>query len=171
MREPAQRGRLLQFSEAAIAATLLLLAALAWTTTGKLASGHIQPGMSDGSGSMGSMSTSAGTPMLGLFLLTWVAMMVAMMFPAITPVVITFDRWIRRTNRSRAGTALFVGGYLAVWSAAGLLFYWATRYIQPLLPAGAPGIRWTGFLIALAGAYQLTPAKAACLKQCKSPLA
>jgi predicted metal-binding membrane protein len=52
----------------------------------------------------------------------WVAMMVAMMFPAAAPMVLLFDR-VQRGRREAAGsyvpTAYFVGAYLAIWTAFG----------------------------------------------------
>jgi len=110
-------------------------------------------------------------PVLFLFLITWVVMMVAMMFPAVVPVVVTFDRWVRRTDRPRSATALFAGGYLAVWSSIGLVFYAAIVYLEPLIPSGTASVRWGASLLILAGVYQLTPLKTKCLKQCRSPLA
>jgi predicted metal-binding membrane protein len=113
----------------------------------------------------------ASTGMMGLFLVTWVVMMVAMMFPAIVPVVITFDRWVRRARRPRSATMTFVGGYLLVWTGFGLVVYAAVVYFQPRLPMGDGAIRLGAALLILAGVYQLTPLKSRCLRQCRSPLA
>jgi predicted metal-binding membrane protein len=111
------------------------------------------------------------TGMMGLFLVTWVVMMVAMMFPAIVPVVITFDRWVRRARRPRSATMAFVGGYLLVWTGFGLIVYTAVVLFQPRLPMGDDAIRLGAALLILAGMYQFTPLKSRCLRQCRSPLA
>ncbi len=61
----------------------------------------------------------------------------------------------------------FVGGYLLVW----LAFSLGAAQLQLLVaPHGAaePGVR-AGILLG-AGLYQLTPAKSACLKHCRSPV-
>ncbi|MDP8960893.1 MAG: DUF2182 domain-containing protein [Actinomycetota bacterium] len=159
--------------ESALVGTLLGLSALAWLVTGQLSAPEMQHGLlTGGAASMAPMSSGAGSvPMLGLFLLTWVVMMVAMMFPSVAPVVVTFDRWVRRTRPSRWATILFVGGYLAVWAVSGLVVYAAIAYLSPLLPMGEGALRWGGGLLVLAGAYQLTPLKRVCLRHCHSPLA
>ena len=57
-----------------------------------------------------------------LFLGMWVAMMVAMMFPAAAPMILFFDRvqgGKREAGRSYVPTAYFVGAYLAIWAAFG----------------------------------------------------
>jgi hypothetical protein len=72
------------------------LSALAWLGTGRLAMPGMRAGILTGRGT-GSMD-GGGAPMaLGLFLLTWVVMMAAMMLPAAAPVVLAVDRWARRT--------------------------------------------------------------------------
>jgi predicted metal-binding membrane protein len=108
--------------------------------------------------------------MMGLFLVTWVVMMVAMMFPAIVPVIITFDRWVRKARRPRSATMTFVGGYLLVWTGFGLVVY-AGVVFQPRLLMGDSAIRLGAALLILAGMYQFTPLKSRCLQHCRSPLA
>jgi predicted metal-binding membrane protein len=159
--------------EVALVGALLGLSALAWLVTGQLSTPDMRHGLLTGAGSTMSMSsTGAGSlPLVGLFLLTWVVMMVAMMFPAVSPVVVTFDRWVRRTRPSRWASVLFVGGYLVVWTVSGLVIYAVVVYVQPLLPSGEGALRWGGGLLVLAGGYQLTPLKAVCLRHCRSPLA
>lgn len=159
--------------EAALVATLLGLSAVAWLVTDQLAGPDMRRGLLTGSGSAMSMSSAgAGSmPVLGLFLLTWVVMMVAMMFPAISPVVVTFDRWVRRTRPSRWATVLFMGGYLLVWTASGFVIYAVVVYLGRLLSPGEAALRWGGGLLVLAGGYQLTPLRWACLRHCRSPLA
>jgi len=66
----------------AIIAALLICAAAAWLVTADQAA---------------SMSVMGGVAMLGagLFLATWVVMMVAMMFPSVAPMVLTHARIVR----------------------------------------------------------------------------
>jgi predicted metal-binding membrane protein len=62
----------------------------------------------------------------------------------------------------------FAGGYLLVWLAFGA----GAAALQAFVLAGAshpPALR--GGLLAVAGLYQLTPAKAVCLRHCRSPFA
>lgn len=159
--------------ETALAGALLGLAAIAWVAAGWLGASHMRLGPLTGSGSMSSMPEGVAptAAMMGLFLVTWTVMMVAMMFPAIVPVVVTFDRWVRRAHRPRSATMSFVGGYLLVWAGFGVLVHAAVVYLQPLLPRGDGGIRLGAVLLVLAGAYQFTPVKSVCLRHCRSPLA
>lgn len=158
--------------EATLVGSLLGLAALAWFATAQLSSPEMRVGLLTREAGLSSMpgGGSLSWPVLAFFLLTWVVMMVAMMFPAVVPVVLTFDRWVRRTGRSRLATALFSGGYLFVWSSIGLVFYAAIVYLEPLVPRGMASVRWGAALLVVAGAYQLTPLKTKCLRTCRSPL-
>lgn len=159
--------------ETALVGTLLGLAAIAWVAAGWLGASHMRLGPLTGSESMSSrpVGVAPTVAMMGLFLVTWTVMMVAMMFPAIIPVVVTFDRWVRRAQRPRSATMSFVGGYLLVWAGFGVLVYTAVVYLQPLLPRGEGAIRLGAVLLVLAGAYQFTPLKSVCLRHCRSPLA
>ena len=149
---------------APLAGALLALAAAAW-----VASALRMAGMDAGPG------TNPGA--LGFFLGTWVLMMTAMMLPAITPTALALrdlprERSGRGSSADAVEVGLFLAGYLAVWTAAGLLGY-------ALLEAGHAldggffawdrAGRWTAAsVIVMAALYQLTPAKGACLKRCRS---
>lgn len=66
--------------------------------------------------------------------------------------------------------ALFAAGYLAVWELAGVAAFAALTAAR----GGGVAGRWEGALaagaaVAAAGCYQLTPAKRACLRRCRSP--
>jgi predicted metal-binding membrane protein len=111
--------------------------------------------------------------------LMWAVMMVAMMLPSAAPVTLLVAA-IARKRREAGGapgmsTAPFVLGYLAVWfafaatatvlqwrlDAAGLLSQ--TMALASMVVAGA--------VLVVAGIYQWTPLKEACLRHCRSPLA
>jgi predicted metal-binding membrane protein len=109
------------------------------------------------------------------FLGIWVTMMAAMMLPSAAPMVLLHSRLAREsTRRPGVATALFVTGYLVTWAAYGLVAYALFRLIRGLDPAflrwdrGGPTV--AGIAIALAGVYQLTPLKHACLRGCRTPL-
>ena len=160
----------------AVVVVLLGLAVLAWVVTGRLAEPHMRLGLLTGANGMadgmaGGGRTGPSPVALGLFLVTWTVMMAAMMFPSVLPVVLACDRGVRRTGRSRVVTALFVGGYLLVWAAAGVAAYAVVVHLVPLLPSGATGVRLGGAVLVLVGVYQFTPLKRVCLRQCRSPLA
>jgi predicted metal-binding membrane protein len=145
---------------------LLLLAAVAWATTGDRMAG---------------MDAGPGTDLGGLsfWLTAWVVMMAAMMFPSISPMVVMYARVEegkrRKGQPTQVGaTAIFVGGYLLTWSAAGLLAY-ALFDIGRSLDLGflawdSGGPYVAGGVILAAAIYQLTPLKDVCLRHCRSPL-
>jgi predicted metal-binding membrane protein len=142
-----------------IIAALLVCAAAAWLFTAEQAS---------------SMSGMGGMAMLGagLFLAIWVVMMVAMMFPSVAPMVLVHARIVRSRGEGAVPTISFVAGYLVVWTAAGLV---PLAVIEILGSSIASSLsewlpRLGGAVILLAGAYQLTPLKNACLRACRSPL-
>jgi predicted metal-binding membrane protein len=118
----------------------------------------------------GVMSMDTQSAMLfGAFLVVWVAMMAAMMLPAVLPVVRLYAR--AATAGNAAPVAIFVAGYLAVWSAAGIPAFLAWSHLSGRVAHADP---WAGRLAGVvavgAGLYQLTPLKAMCLRHCRSPL-
>lgn len=111
---------------------------------------------------------------LPLFLVLWVTMMAAMMLPSMAPVAIT---WVRAIGRRSSGwtrtarTVGFVGGYLLVWTAFGLLAYGALALTGDLVADHPDAGRWIGAAaFALAGLYQLGPLKNVCLRHCRDPM-
>ena len=66
-------------------------------------------------------------------------------------------------------TGIFVGAYLLVWGATGIGVWIAARISDALLPLGAQALAVAAILL-LAGAYQFTPLKTACLLVCRSPM-
>jgi predicted metal-binding membrane protein len=150
----------------ALLAALLGLAVAAWVLTDdRMAGMDSTPGMGLGS--------------IGFYVTVWVVMMAAMMFPSVAPTVLMYDR-LRAGHRTKGrgaapdATALFVGGYLLVWTAAGLVAYGVLslgRALDPAFLAWDEGGRWlTGGVIVAAALYQLSPWKQACLVKCRSPL-
>jgi predicted metal-binding membrane protein len=122
--------------------------------------------------------TDPGT--LGFWVGAWVVMMAAMMFPSIAPMVVMYVR-IQRGKRAKGrdrpvgGTAVFVGGYLLVWSLAGLAAYAIVRLGHELSPGflawDRAGPYVAGGVILAAALYQLSPLKDVCLSKCRSPFA
>jgi predicted metal-binding membrane protein len=156
----------LERAQLALLAALLALAVVAWLVT---------------SGRMGGMESTPGMDLgsLGFYVTVWVVMMAAMMFPSVAPTVLMYDR-LREGHRARGkgatadATALFVGGYLCVWTAAGLGAYVLFEVVRSIDP---PFLAWheagrylTGGVIVAAAVYQLTPLKQACLVKCRSPM-
>jgi predicted metal-binding membrane protein len=114
--------------------------------------------------------TALGT--LGWFLGVWIVMMAAMMLPSAIPTVALYARLAR--ERARLGALLFVAGYLAVWTAAGLAAF-GVAAVGSRVAGGALAWdhagRWAaGATLLIAACYQLTPLKDACLAKCRSPI-
>ncbi len=106
-----------------------------------------------------------------MFIMWWV-MMVAMMLPSAAPMILLFSSVAKRSGRA-IGTVLFVSGYLLVWggfSMIATLMQWELTRSGLLDGMRANSLMLAGLLLLGAGIYQLTPAKAACLRHCQSPL-
>lgn len=149
---------------------LLALAALAWVYTIRQA--ESMSGMVSGLSQIG--SAMPGAISAPVFLGMWLAMMVAMMFPTIGPIVLAHRVIVRSRGQGWPPTVAFVAGYLAVWTAIGLVPQ--VLYLQfQSLPAAAGKSWWlpilAGGLLLIAGLYQFTPWKSLCLKACRSPFA
>jgi predicted metal-binding membrane protein len=156
----------LERAQLALLGILIVLAALAWAITDDRMGGmESMPGMDLGS--------------LGFYVTVWVVMMAAMMFPSVAPTVMIYDR-LRAGHRGRGrgagaeATALFVAGYLSVWTAAGFAAYGLIEAVAALDPSflawDDAGRFVAGGVIVAAAVYQLTPLKEACLVKCRGPL-
>lgn len=152
---------------------LVLLSGLAWATTVYQADG-MGWGMFTCSMTMG-MPLSAGNALL--YVTLWGVMMIAMMLPAMTPIVEIFQTMARRRQAQALPFTpvwVFMAGYLALWTLTGGVGYAADIAIQSL-PSQFPALRTYGVVIGgvtliAAGIYQLTPLKYLCLSQCRSPM-
>ncbi len=111
----------------------------------------------DRPGGPGSTASELGT--LGWFVVTWIVMMAAMMFPSLAPTVALYARVTRRRGTDRA--LLFAGGYLLVWGAAGAVAYGAFEAGRSLfgqeLAWNRAGSAVAAGVVALAALYQFTP--------------
>jgi len=102
-------------------------------------------------------------------------MMAAMMFPSIVPMVLGYSGVERGMSaRSRSGSpAAFVSGYLVIWMLFGVSAYGLFEVVKAMsidaLRWGHDGKYVAGGVIVLAAAYELTPAKDACLRRCRDP--
>ena len=160
-------------ASSALVAILLGVAGGAWLVSARLATPDMRLGALTGAATM-SASSQMGNPGAmsigpGVFIATWAVMMVAMMVPSFIPAVRMFDTWARARGQSGGATALFLAGYLLVWSAVGGVAYLAVQAFQGWLPAGSmTALRIGAVLLIVAGVYQLTPPKQACLRHCRS---
>jgi predicted metal-binding membrane protein len=154
---PDPTSRLLSYDRAIVAGGIASLVALSWLY------------LFSGAGMDAGMESMAAPP-LGALVVMWWLMMVAMMLPSAAPAILLYGRVreIRGDDAAVAPTWVFLAAYLAVW----LLFSIAAASAQYALigPSMALNGRWaiSGLLI-IAGLYQLSPLKGACLTQCRSP--
>ncbi|HEX2014752.1 MAG TPA: DUF2182 domain-containing protein [Nitrososphaera sp.] len=134
---------------------------------------------------MSAMATPGDPFAISLFLAVWTAGMAAMMFPAISPVILLYDKITRSggtsgsivvehdSGRPSAKMLLFIGSYLAVWALTGLALLLALSLPMSLavssLDSTAMGALLGGILV-IAGGYQFTPIKTKCLGYCESPM-
>jgi predicted metal-binding membrane protein len=137
---------------------------------------------------------------ISLFTASWTAGMAAMMFPAITPMVLMYNRFVinmkntsdnqssvtiqeeeehQQPNKSTTSfpslrVIIFVGSYLLVWAVTGisLLLGWSVVMNSTIMTTGnSVLIQYLyGALLVIAGAYQFTPLKRICIGYCESPM-
>ena len=161
-------------ASSALVAILLGLAGSAWLCSAQLAMPDMRRGVLTGAAMMPArspMAMSGSAPMgLSAFIATWTVMMVAMMVPSVVPAVRTFDTWARTMEQPGSATVLFVAGYLLVWSMIGGVAYLIVQSLQGWLPVESmTALRIGAVLLVVAGVYQLTPLKQACLRHCRWP--
>jgi predicted metal-binding membrane protein len=116
-------------------------------------------------------------PQVLLLVAMWVVMMTAMMLPTAAPLILLYAtaarRSAERSNPARRVYAL-ASGYLAVWGLFGIVLAATQRLLASafvLTPMMEPSAPTAGaVLLGIAGVYQLTPLKRACLRVCRSPL-
>lgn len=111
-----------------------------------------------------------------VFLGVWTGMMVAMMFPTAMPVILTFARVQAgrgARNQTTAPVSIFVAAYLLVWTAFGAAAFGLASAGEALADRSMllmdNAARIGGGAIVVAGLYQLSPLKRACLSNCRAP--
>lgn len=162
-----------------ILAGLSGLTLLAWAYMWHEASAMVSTGVCKCAGmkmSSPDMQTWAASQLLPLFLM-WAEMMIAMMVPSAAPMVLMFgavNRKRREAERPFVPTGMFLLGYLVVWtlfSAIAALAQWmlhAKALLSPMMASTSPF--FGGAILLVAGVFQWTPLKQACLRHCRSPL-
>ncbi|MDX1585257.1 MAG: DUF2182 domain-containing protein [Balneolaceae bacterium] len=108
----------------------------------------------------------------------WSVMMVAMMTPSVSPMVLVFHQVYQKREKIKRPiipTFLFLSAYLVVWtlfSLAATLLQWglhSAALLSPMMVSTSPLLG--GVILILAGIFQFTALKYACLRRCRSPLA
>jgi predicted metal-binding membrane protein len=106
----------------------------------------------------------------------WSVMMTAMMLPSAAPLILLYGAAARRSAQrtARRHTYALAAGYLVAWTAFSLAATALQRalasllLVSPMMEAGSSRVSAT--LLIVAGLYQWTPLKHACLRTCQSPL-
>jgi predicted metal-binding membrane protein len=149
--------------------TLVGLAAVAWAFTIQQALG-----MADMVTGLAQVGSRMPNPMTApVFLLMWLAMMAAMMFPTIAPMVLAHRLVVVHRGEGALPSVAFILGYLVVWTAIGLVplaVFLAFRDLAGDEPIAAWLPRLSGLVLVGAGLYQFTAWKRACLRACRTPL-
>ena len=124
------------------------------------------------------MAPSWDAARIAATLAMWWVMMLGMMLPSAAPMILTvatISRRQRQGGQRFVPASVFAAGYLLAWG----VFSVAATALQVSLDRTAllsPMIQTTsatvsGAMFLLAGAYQFTPFKTVCLRQCRSPFA
>lgn len=138
--------------------------------------------------SMMAVGNSLDPAAISLFTAIWTAGMAAMMFPAISPMVLLYNRLISKKgnnqeatttvfeNRSDAPsksyplkTILFIGCYLVVWALTGIALLVGWTLIMSNMSMQNMDVVY-GAILVISGAYQFSPLKNKCLGYCESPM-
>jgi len=159
LRSPADRATVL------VGAALTAVTVAAWVA-------FLAQAPSPGSMAMDTMSSGPALAGAAGFIGAWVVMMAAMMLPSAAPLVLLY-RGAGAGGRA-ANTVPLVAGYLLAWAGFGALVYEAQQALgavvlsSPALGNARPYA--VAGILGIAGIYQFTPLKQACLRQCRSPL-
>ena len=117
---------------------------------------------------MGAMPGTMGMSLL-TFTAMWTLMMAAMMLPSVGPFMDVYQRTVTEHRGPRL-TAM-AGGYLAVWSASGVVAFAIAGWFGELAGQN-DGVAQAVAVVTFAsvGVYQLSRLKFRCLSHCRTPL-
>jgi predicted metal-binding membrane protein len=158
-----------------VLSSLAVITALSWAYVSSLASDMQNMDMTTEI-AMPQMQAWSVTDFALTFVM-WAVMMVAMMTPSAAPMILMFAGVNRRRQKQQVPyvpTSVFLLGYLVVWAAFSILVtaaQWglhAVSLLSPMIVSTSPVLG--GTLLLIAGIYQWTPLKHACLSKCRSPL-
>ena len=159
------------------ALSLLALAAIAAVGWYFMVQSEMAMRLMDGEGmsmalmSMMMMPADVAPYLIAAFVM-WSVMMIAMMVPAVMPMLVVY-RKLDREGVSELGVLSFASGYLSAWiafSAGAAALQWILHE-SGVLGGDLLAIRrpYAAGILIIAGLYQLTPQKDACLERCRSP--
>jgi predicted metal-binding membrane protein len=153
---------------------VVALAALGWLTLGLLVSG--MPVFDALCRSLAVPNSTWSATGFALVALMWGAMTLAMMLPSAAPMILTYSEiadTAARKGEHVVSPFVIAAGYTAVWFGFALVATVAQLMFMraALLSAGmasASGL-FSGAIFVVAGVYQFSELKHACLRQCQHP--
>jgi predicted metal-binding membrane protein len=154
-------------------AALILLTLLAWAWL--WAGAGMDMGRTMGGGGMAGMTMPSPPEWHAVLFLMWWSMMVAMMLPSAAPMILLYARAASNgPSGARPSTGMFLTGYLVAWgffslAASGLQFLLERTSLLSPAAMILQSHRLSGAFLLVAGIYQLSPLKNACLRQCRNP--
>lgn len=178
--------RTLQHDRWVMIGGLALITALAWAytiagvdleTNAHAVTGHAGGAAQVGGETMAAPGIEWTLAQAWVMLAMWWIMMVAMMLPSAAPAILLAAELNRRSRAERppfGATGAFAGGYLLVWlffSVVAVAAQYALQVgglLSPMMQGTSKYL--TGSLLLVAGLWQLTPVKRACLRHCRSPV-
>ena len=172
-RPPTIVEHALRFDRASAVVLLVLLPVVCWMWIVVMARDMYGP-MTGASAWM--MTANWDVPHLLLLWAMWTVMMIGMMLPSASPLVLLYGAAARRSAPGTAGRQIYAiaAGYLIVWTVFSIGATALQRGLAALLLVSpmmeVTNSRVGATLLLLAGVYQLTPIKHACLRTCQSPL-
>jgi predicted metal-binding membrane protein len=172
-RPPTLLESALQSDRASAAVLLVLLPLVSWTWI-VVMTRDMYGQMTGASAWM--MTAIWDLPHLLLLWAMWAVMMAGMMLPSASPMLLLYGLAARRSTHGTGARHIyaFAGGYLIVWTVFSLAATTLQRMlaalllVSPMMEVTSPAVG--AALLLIAGAYQLTPLKQACLRTCQSPL-
>ena len=174
-RPPTILESVLQYDRAPAVVLLIVLSLVSWMWIVVMARDMYGP-MTGASAWM--MTAAWDVRHLALLWAMWAVMMVGMMLPSASPLLLLYGGLSRRsatgTSAASRQTYALAAGYLVAWAlfslgATALQRLLATLlFVSSMMEVTSPVAG--AALLLIAGVYQLTPLKQACLRTCQSPL-
>lgn len=104
----------------------------------------------------------------------WALMMAAMMGPAFVPTLSVYEDLVNNGTANRLGQTALIVGYFSVWLGFAAIFAALQVYLQKqaLIDLSGKSLsNWLSIILLLvAGMYQFSSFKDACVEKCRSPL-
>ncbi|MFP4627246.1 MAG: DUF2182 domain-containing protein [Natronomonas sp.] len=117
------------------------------------------------------MAMGHGPVGVGLYLLMWGTMMIAMMYPSTVPLFRLYNGTLQDMSGPAKASRLsaLLGVYTLVWTLTGLIPLAVNAMVPLVSLVDIHGSRLFGGVLLLFGGYQLSPYKYQCLDKCRSP--